>query len=239
MKLNNDDFGPHPGDAHIPAGKFILGALDNVEFLFDNEKWAHEVMTYPFQISKAPVTNEEFAAFVKDNGYKRRELWPDIGWSWLKEEGAESPPHWVPDGSDKWMMKRFDQFINLPPYEPVIHVNWYEASAYCCWAKRRLPTEIEWEIAASMEPDGSGTSLGDSKRIYPWGNNKNTIKRANLDGRGMGCVDVAAFADGDSAFGCRQMLGNIWEWTNSTFEPYPGFVADAYKEYSEPSFYTR
>ena len=239
LNLNNDDFGPHPGDAQIPGGKFVLGASHNARFLFDNEKWAHEVMAYPFQISKAPVTNEEFAAFVKDDGYKRRDLWPDIGWTWLKEEGAGSPPHWVPDGGGKWLMKRFDQLIDLPPYEPVIHVNWYEASAYCRWANRRLPTEIEWEIAASMEPDGSGTVLSDSKRTYPWGNDKNTIKRANLDGRGMGCVDVAAFADGDSAFGCRQMLGNIWEWTNSTFQPYPGFVSDAYKEYSEPVFYTR
>ena len=135
-------------------------------------------------------------------------------------------------------MKRFDQLIDLPPYEPVIHVNWYEASAYCSWANRRLPTEIEWEIAASTEPDGSGKSLGDSKRIYPWGNNKNTIKRANLDGRGMGCVDVAAFADGDSAFGCRQMLGNIWEWTADIFNPYPGFTPDVYKEYSQMMFGT-
>ena len=239
LNLTKDDFGPYPGDAEIPGGTFVLGASPDAEFLFDNEKWAHEVVVYPFKIAKAPVTNEEYAAFVQDNGYMRRDLWPDVGWSWLQEEGSKHPLHWLPDGHHNWLMTRFDKVMDLPRHEPIIHVNWYEASAYCNWANRRLPTEIEWEVAASMEPDSSGTKLSDTKRIFPWGNEKNTLGRANLDGRGMGCVDVAAFAAGDSAFGCRQMLGNIWEWTNSTFEPYPGFVADAYKEYSEPVFYTR
>lgn len=239
LTLTHDDFGPYPGDTEIPGGKFILGASKDVEFLFDNEKWAHEVVTHPFTISKSPVTNEEFAIFVNDNGYKRRDLWPDLGWSWLQEVGAEHPIYWVPDGNNKWLTKRFEKIIKLPPFEPVIHVNWYEASAFCKWADRRLPTELEWEVAASAEPNGSNTTLSDVKRAFPWGNNKDTIGRANLDGRGLGCIDVKAFANGDSAFGCRQMLGNVWEWTNTTFEPYPGFKADAYKEYSEPVFYTR
>jgi len=237
LKLTKEDSGPHPGDVEIPGGTFRLGSERDAPFLFDNEKWAHDVTVHPFKIAKAPVTNEEFAAFVADDGYNRRDLWPDIAWGDLKALGQEHPIYWIPDGPTKWLMKRFDTVIELPPHEPVIHVNWYEAMAYCEWANRRLPTEIEWEVAAASEPGGDG--IGRKKRLYPWGDDSDSVGKANLDGRGLGCVDVAAFADGDSAWGCRQMLGNVWEWTNSTFEPYPGFVADAYREYSEPVFYTR
>ena len=237
LNLTSADAGPHPGDVEIPGGTFRLGSERDAPFLFDNEKWAHDVTVYPFKIAKAPVTNEEFAAFVADDGYNRRDLWPDVAWGDLKASGQEHPIYWIPDGPTKWLMKRFDTVIDLPPHEPVVHVNWYEAMAYCEWAGRRLPTELEWEVAAASEPDGDGLSR--AKRLYPWGNDPDSIGKANLDGRGLGCVDVAAFADGDSAWGCRQMLGNVWEWTNSTFEPYPGFVADAYREYSEPVFYTR
>lgn len=238
LDLTAADSGPYPGDAHVPGGTFRLGADRNAPFVFDNEKWAHDVTVYPFHISKAPVTNEEFAAFVTDGGYNRRDLWPDVAWSDLRASGQQHPIYWIPDGPGKWLMKRFDMIIDLPPNEPVIHVNWYEAMAYCEWADRRLPTETEWEVAASSEPDGNNR-LSRTKRRYPWGNNPDTYGKANLDGRGLGCVDVAAFANGDSAWGCRQMLGNVWEWTSSTFEPYPGFSADAYREYSEPVFYTR
>ena len=229
--------GPLPGDVEIPGGVFRLGSDPDVPFMFDNEKWGHEVRVYPFQIAKAPVTNAEYAAFVEDDGYKRRDLWPDVGWGWRQNAEAEHPVYWLPQESGKWQLKHFDQIIDLPPHQPVTHVNWYEVSAYCKWANRRLPTELEWEVAAAGEPDGDGISA--NKRRYPWGNDTDTLNRANLDSRVVGCVDVAAFADGDSAWGCRQMLGNIWEWTTSTFDPYPGFVPDAYKEYSEPVFSTR
>ena len=237
LALTEADTGPYPGDADIPGGTFRLGSERDAPFLFDNEKWAHDVTVYPFKIAKAPVTNEEFAAFVADDGYHRRDLWPDVAWGDLKASGQQHPIYWISDGPAKWLTRRFDQVIDLPPYEPVVHVNWYEAMAYCEWAGRRLPTEMEWEVAAASEPDGVG--LGRTKRPYPWGHERDTTGKANLDGRSTGCVDVAAFAGGDSAWGCRQMLGNIWEWTSSTFEPYPGFSADAYRDYSEPVFYTR
>ncbi|MEE2745764.1 MAG: selenoneine synthase SenA [Pseudomonadota bacterium] len=239
LVLSKNDFGPHPGDVKVPGGVFSLGAARDAPFLFDNEKWSHDVKTYPFVISKAPVTNKEFSEFVNDGGYVRRDLWPDVGWDWLQRLQIKTPAYWIQDGPRKWLIKFFDTIIDLPPYQPVIHVNWYEANAYCAWANRRLPTEIEWEIAASAEPDPTQNKLSNRKRPYPWGAEKDTLLRANLDGRRLGCVDVAAFAAGDSAFGCRQMLGNIWEWTNSTFGPYPGFTADSYREYSEPVFYTR
>ena len=193
---------------------------------------------YPFSIARAPVTNEEFAAFVDDGGYQRVELWQDVGWDWRQQAGARHPFYWVEDGPGRWQVRRFDQIIKLPPHEPVCHVNWYEANAWCNWAGRRLPTELEWEAAAAGEPDGAGGLSSQLKRIYPWGNN-NSSSPANLDGRVTGCVDVAAWPAGDSAFGCRQMLGNVWEWTASSFEPYPGFNADAYREYSATSFGTR
>jgi iron(II)-dependent oxidoreductase len=125
--------------------------------------------------------------------------------------------------------------LPLPPDEPVIHVTWYEADAYCRWAGLRLPTEVEWEAAALGEAAADGT-LAAAKRRYPWGEAPPDPSRANLDGRALGPVDVAALAAGDSAFGCRQMLGNVWEWTADTFIAFPGFSADAYKEYSTMLF---
>ena len=231
--------GPLPGDVDIPGGNFMLGSTPDEPFLFDNEKWAHDITVYPFQMARAAVTNEDFAAFVADDGYKRRNLWHDIGWGWRQRAEAEHPIYWIPDGPDKWLMRHNAETIELPSHQPVIHLNWYEASAYCNWAKRRLPTEIEWEVAATTTPVNGGKEFSETKRRYPWGDDADSIKRANLDGRGLGCVDVAAFADGDSAWGVRQMLGNVWEWTASNFEPYPGFKADSYKEYSEPVFGTR
>ena len=111
-----------------------------------------------------------------------------------------------------------------------MHVNWYEAEAYCRWAGRRLPTEAEWEFAAAAAPGVNG------KRCYPWGDEEPLPRRANLFDTGVDNADVAAFADGDSAWGCRQMFGNVWEWTADWFKPYPGFTRDPYKEYSEPWF---
>ncbi len=231
--------GPLPGDVDIPGGSFNLGASKDAAFLFDNEKWAHEIRVYPFKMARAPITNAEFAAFISDEGYQRRNLWHDIGWNWRQRENAEHPIYWIPDGPDKWLMRHYSTTVKLPLHQPVIHINWYEASAYCNWAKRRLPSEIEWEVAASTEPVNDGKEFSKNKRIYPWGDNPDTLARANLDGRGLGPADVSAFPSGDSAWGIRQMLGNVWEWTSDTFEPYPGFKPDSYKEYSKTVFGTR
>lgn len=232
-----ENAGPLPGDVEIPGGSFRLGAEKTDAFVFDNEKWAHDVLVQPFRIAKAPVTNEEFAAFVDDGGYARRELWPDAGWGWRVKEEAGHPVYWLKDGG-RWMIRQFDEMTPLPPHQPVSHVNWYEAMAYCKWAGRRLPTELEWEVAASGEPDANGNLAG-AKRLYPWGDDEPGPEHCNMDGRVTGTVDVAALPAGDSAWGCRQMMGNIWEWTTTQFDPFPGFAPDAYKEYSEPVFHTR
>jgi iron(II)-dependent oxidoreductase len=233
------DGGAHPGDVEIPGGRFRLGSDGSAPFLFDNEKWSHEQIVYPFQIARAPVTNAEFAAFVADDGYQRRDLWRDVGWDWKMEMDALHPVYWVSDGPGKWQLRHFDQRIDLPLHKPVIHVNWYEAHAFCRWAGRRLPSELEWEVAAAGSPAGGGGEISAIKRRYPWGDAPESASRANLDGRALGTADVGAYTEGDSAWGCRQMLGNVWEWTATQFDPYPGFKADAYQEYSEPVFGTR
>ena len=230
--------GPWPGDVSIPGGAFVLGAARDASFVFDNEKWAHEHTAAPFAIARAPVTNEEFARFVEAGGYVHRAYWSDAGWAWLQTSGVTTPAYW--QGSPgAWTLRRFDRVIGLPPHQPVQHVNWHEANAYCSFAGRRLPTELEWEIAATGQATADGRSLGAMKRPQPWtphGVEPQAPAPANLDGAAGGPVDVACQPQGDSAFACRQMMGNVWEWTSSTFAPYPGFSADAYKEYSEPWF---
>ena len=224
------------GDAEIPGGRFNLGSAPEQDFIFDNEELAHEVEIAPFAISKTAVTNAEFRDFVEDAGYRKSELWTAEGWQWRTSVCAEHPVYWEGGENGRWLRRNFDEWVALDERLPVIHVNWYEADAYCRWANRRLPTEAEWELAASAEPAGEGRGIATHKRRYPWGISSPSPERANLDWRAMGCIPVDALAAGDSAFGCRQMIGNVWEWTESSFQPYPGFVAGPYKEYSEPWF---
>jgi iron(II)-dependent oxidoreductase len=228
--------GPLPGDVDIPGGTFYLGATPDQPFVFDNEKWAHPVEIAPFRMARAPVTNAEFAAFVEDGGYQRRDWWSYQGWVWRTKAQAQYPLYWQRDGQG-WLRQHFDTLVPLEPHAPVAHVTWYEAEAYCHWAGRRLPTEAEWEMAASAEPTPDGKGITGRKRRYPWGDASPTPERANLDTRFLGCADVAAFPAGDSAFGCRQMAGNVWEWTESAFYPFPGYLVDyPYREYSAPWF---
>jgi gamma-glutamyl hercynylcysteine S-oxide synthase len=256
--------GPFPGDVEVPGGTFFIGAAPDFPFVFDNEKWAHAVEIKPFRIARAPVTNGEFVNFVEDGGYRTAQFWSQEGWRWLKSGASrdlersfakffnqnigdsleqsmfkgklEHPVYWCRDANGRWRQRLFDQYVALNANLPVIHVNWYEAEAYCNWAGRRLPTEAEWEIAASAE-SAPGGGLSRHRRHFPWGDDPPTAARANLDWR-SGLVEVGAYPDGDSAFGCRQMIGNIWEWTADTFLAYPGFTVDPYKEYSKPWFGT-
>lgn len=222
------------GDAFVPGGTFALGNANDQAFVFDNELRAHEATVAPFSISRTAVSNGEFAAFVDDRGYERREFWSDAGWAWREANDAKHPVYWISENG-KWLRRKFDQLEPLEESLPVLHVNWYEAEAFCRWAQRRLPTEAEWEMAASAEPLNND-GISDRKRKFPWGDEPPNPQRANLDWQAMGLIDVRSLPDGDSAFGCRQMIGNVWEWTASDFLPFPGFVAGAYKEYSAPWF---
>jgi ergothioneine biosynthesis protein EgtB len=216
-------------DVELPGGIFVLGASPGGDFVFDNEKWAHEVDIHPFRIARTAITNTEFAAFVEAGGYTRREWWNDEGWEWKTRTKTAAPKYWVRQNNG-WFQRRFEQIVPLHPSEPVLHVNWHEANAYCRFAGRRLPTEAEWEYAASLDAGAH------RKRQYPWGSKQPDGNLANLEGASITGVD--AYPAGDSASGCRQVIGNVWEWTQTTFGPYPGFVVDPYKEYSEPWFGT-
>lgn len=231
--------GGWPGDAAVPGGIWQRGSTAREGFIFDNEKWAHRVALEPFRVAKAPVTNADYALFVEDGGYGIREFWSDAGWAWRQQAGAERPVYWNPKHDGVWSWRCYDAMQELAPHAPVIFVNWHEAEAWCRWAKRRLPTEAEWEAAALGEPATDGRRLADRKRAWPWGAELPRPDRANLDLMFDALIDVAACAAGDSAFGCRQMIGNIWEWTASDFLPFAGFAPDPYKDYSEPWFGTR
>ena len=226
LDRDNTGKGALDGDVELPGGEFLLGAARNSGFHFDNEKWAHRVDLGPFCIARAPVTNAQFLEFVRDGGYRRRDLWSPEGWSWKGPAGG--PRYWV-EHDGEWRERRFDEEVRLDGDLPMMHVNWHEANAYCRYAGRRLPSEAEWEMAASYSRDSP-------KRLYPWGDFPGDGATTNLGGSGR--VRVSEFAQGDSPAGCRQMLGNVWEWTSSPFNPYPGFVRDPYIEYSEPWFGT-
>ena len=268
----SDDADPRawPGDVEIPGGRFLIGAAqndrsqDDRSFVFDNEKWVHEIEIHPFRIARAPVTNGEFLEFVEAGGYREEKYWSAEGWGWLQSGGApqleksfarffnkemkefgeatgskeklEHPVYWRRVDGGRWQQRTYNQYVPLKEHLPVVHVGWYEAEAFCNWAGRRLPSEAEWEVAAAEQWAGSGRSPGAHRRRYPWGDEPPSSQHANLDWRGGGQVEVAAYAAGDSAFGCRQMIGNVWEWTASDFQAYPGFAPDPYKEYSQPWF---
>jgi len=225
------------GDAEVPGGTFMLGALDSDGFVFDNERAAHEVRVDPFRIARVVVTEGEFERFVRDGGYGRQELWSSAGLAWLAAKGVSGPLYWRLDG-DTFERRSFDEWRPLVPDHPMMYVSWHEAQAYCKWAERRLPTEVEWEVAAAGERDGN--ALGGAKRVLPWGSKPALPDRSRVCSWGGGPCSVHAYAEGDSAFGCRQMIGNVWEWTDSTFEPYPGFEKGVvYPDYSAPWFTSR
>ena len=217
-------------DREIGGGPFMLGTRPKAGFVFDNEKWAHPVEVRPFTMARTAVTQSEFAAFVDDGGYRQPALWSPDGWTWRTECEALHPVYWKRDGT-QWIRREFDQWVELEADLPALHVNFFEAEAYCRWAGRRLPTEAEWEFAAagSEEPD---------KRTFPWGHEPPTESHAHLGLLAPRPVSVNDKPAGDSASGCRQLIGNVWEWTASVFRPYPGFVEDPYRAYSAPWFHT-
>jgi iron(II)-dependent oxidoreductase len=219
-------------DVDICGGEFRLGAPRDGAFVFDNEKWAHPVALKPFRIARHAVTQAEFAAFVDDGGYRARDCWSGDGWRWRGDAGATGPAYWRKEDG-QWQQRVFDGWQPLADEAAMIHVNWFEAEAWCRWARRRLPSEAEWEQAAATAPSDPA---GRAKRTTPWGAREADADRANLYGAAGGVTNVSAYEAGDSAWGVRQLFGNVWEWTADAFQPYPGFTRDPYREYSAPWF---
>ncbi len=145
------DRGGRDGDIEFAARTLALGARPGSGFVFDNEKWAHEMKLPGFAIARHAVTNADYKAFVEDRGYQRREFWSDAGRRMLDELALAAPRYWRRDG-DSWSLRRFDRWLPLEPDEPVMHVSFHEAEAWCRWAGRRLPSEAEWECAAASDP---------------------------------------------------------------------------------------
>ncbi len=216
-----------PSMVEIPGGTYPIGT--DLHEPYDNEHPRHLAQLAAYAIDRFPVTNGEYLAFMEDGGYRRRELWSEEGWEWNQTFGTGAPEYWVKQGST-WLTTCFGCEVPVDSRSPVMHVCYFEAEAYARWAGKRLPTEFEWEVAAGWDP------VAGRRRRYPWGDDPPTPARANLDQRQFRPLPVGSFPQGASAFGCEQMLGDVWEWTSSDFRPYPGFVAYPYREYSEPFF---
>lgn len=209
------------------GGEFLQGTAPNSpDFIFDNEKWGHVTSVRPFAIATEPVSQGDFIAFVEEGGYRREEFWSPEGWAWREVQHACVPHHWSRDGH-RWLRRWFDATEEVDPMAPMIHVNAFEAEAWCRWAERRLPTEAEWEYAARS---------GGRDERFPWGDAP-AGEPATLDYLHRGpstALDDAL----PSRTGMRQLLGGVWEWTATTFGPYPGFSPDPYRDYSLPWFGT-
>ena len=229
-----------PADAPLPAGRVVpphddvlvtggasVQGTDTDPWALDNERPATRVNLASFRIDRVPVSNRLYGAFVEAGSYTDPRLWTPTGWEHLQASGRQAPMTWQPDGAGGWTCTRFGEVEPVEADAPVEHVCWFEADAYARWAGRRLPTEAEWEKACGWD------RVTGRLRRFPWGDEDPTPALANLGQRATRPAPVGAYPGGASAYGVEQLVGDVWEWTSSRFEAYPGTRAFPYREYSE------
>jgi ergothioneine biosynthesis protein EgtB len=164
--------------------------------------------------------------FIEEGGYEKYKYWLADGWDLVQELNWSAPLYWFKKGN-KWMKKDFFGLSPIDPDEPVINVSYYEANAYANWAKKRLPTEVEWEKAASWNDELQ------KKTKYPWGDQIPSPEYANLIESFLWKPSrCGSYEKGKSFYGCYQMIGDVWEWTSSEYSLYPGFKSK-FSEYTD------
>ena len=211
----------------IPAGPCTIGSPE-AGFAYDNERPRHRVALDGFSIARTPVTNGAYLEFIRAGGYRQPELWAPEGWEWRESQEIDRPAGWTEDLTGEW---RLGALAPLELGSPVVHVSWFEADAFARAHGARLPSELEWEKAATWDAEAA------QARRYPWGEEPPAPGlHGNFDQLHRGPVTAGAHPTGDSPYGVSDMIGQVWEWTSSVFDGYPGFSAFPYKEYSEVFF---
>jgi iron(II)-dependent oxidoreductase len=211
----------------VRAGECTVGAAAG-GFAYDNERPRQRTATRDYLIGRTPITNAAYLKFVEGGGYRRRKWWTPQGWAWKQRHDINRPGAWTADLGSEWRLSGLEP---LDPARPVVHVSWFEADAFARSHDARLPTEVEWEKAATWDHK-RGRALA-----HPWGDHDGQPGvHANVDQLHGGTAPVDAHPGGASPCGCLDMTGDVWEWTQSSFGGYPGFVADPYPEYSQVFF---
>jgi len=222
---NIDNLAVEPGMMKIPGGLYELG-FSGSDFCYDNEVPEHKTYLNAYEIDTYPVTNKQFMAFIDAGGYEDYRFWLSDGWDIVNEKKWDAPLYWQKI-EGYWYKKDFGGLNKISPDEPVTNVSYYEADAYSKWAGKRIPTEAEWEKAASWNEDL------EKKTIYPWGDELPSDHTANLlESWNWAPCQIGSYPQGKSYYGCHQMLGDVWEWTSSEYVLYPGFRSK-FSEYTD------
>jgi len=210
----------------LAGGRFAMGG-DGDPDSWDNERPAREVTLVDYRIMCRPVENAAWLEFMRAGGYEDDRLWTPKGAKWKHERAVRAPLFWHRAG-DGWQRRSLGGVRPVEPERAVCHVSWHEAQAFTRFAGARLPSEAEWEHAASWD------AVRGRKNRWPWGDVLGAS--ANL---GLATLDATLpgeVGEGTAASGVEDMAGGVWEWTADVFEPYPGFSSQPYRGYSQPWF---